>query len=249
MGLLPFVSVWKAAALALAELGCAAFFVVGVVLGTAGPGAPWFVLAACLFGVLVRAVDIESWALFIPGGLTGRTEQAFGEKAGPVVSTVTWLERLLLAALASAVLGRYIANVEELSATRDGARGLLWLQAQRSVELKPGTISKGVWLGISVVGVVAVWGLVAGLRAGTPVPLPPSPVTFRGPSSWLSYLAGFGVALPVLGTGSALARVAHQFAPPRVQSLRRTSALVVAFSFVGIAIPAFLFVMLVPGNE
>ena len=37
MGLLPFVSVWKAAAFALAELGCAAFFVAGVVLSTTGP--------------------------------------------------------------------------------------------------------------------------------------------------------------------------------------------------------------------
>ena len=78
MGLMPFVSVWKAAALALAELGSAAFFIVGVLHGTAGQFAPWFVLAACVLGVLVRAGDIESWALFIPGGLVGRTEQAFG---------------------------------------------------------------------------------------------------------------------------------------------------------------------------
>src|SRR5216110_4063490 len=80
MGLMPFVSVWKAAALALAELGAAAFFIVGVLHGTAGVTAPWFVLAACVLGLLVRAGDIESWALFIPGGLVGRTEQAFGPR-------------------------------------------------------------------------------------------------------------------------------------------------------------------------
>ena len=73
MGLLPFVSIWRAAALALAELGCAAFFIVGVVQGTVGEFAPWFVLAACVLGIFARAGDIESWALFIPGGLIGRT--------------------------------------------------------------------------------------------------------------------------------------------------------------------------------
>ena len=45
-----------------------------------------------------------------------------------------------------------------------------------------------------------------------------------------------------MGSGGALARIAHQLARPRVQSLRRSSSLVVVFSFVGIAAPAFLFV-------
>src|SRR5436190_19119746 len=111
MGLMPFVSVWKAAALALAELGAAAFFVVGVVHGTVGAFAPWFVLAACCFGLLVRAGDIESWALFIPGGLVGRAEQAFGSRAARSASAAVLVERLLLAALASAVIGHYVASV------------------------------------------------------------------------------------------------------------------------------------------
>ena len=46
-----------------------------------------------------------------------------------------------------------------------------------------------------------------------------------------------------------VARIAHQLARPRIQSLRRTSSLVVVFSFIGIAVPAFLFVALVPGAD
>src|SRR5256885_1128758 len=76
--LLSFMSVWKAAALAFAELGVAAFFVIGMAGPTLGHWAPWFVLAACALGGLVRAVDIEQWALFIPGGLPGRAREAFG---------------------------------------------------------------------------------------------------------------------------------------------------------------------------
>jgi magnesium transporter len=249
MGLLPFISVWKAAAFALAELGCAAFFIIGVVLPTTGPAAPWFVLAACVFGIVARQVDIESWGLFIPGGLTGRAEQAFGVHAARPVLAIILLERFLLAALAAAVLGRYVGNVEDLS-TQIGMAliGLLWLRARSALELKPDTISKGVWLGIAVVVAAAIWGGITLARVTpSPVPLPLEPA----PSAavLMSYLLGLAVALPALGTGSALARVAHQFAPPRIQSLRRTSALVVAFSFAGIAIPAFLYIALVPSHE
>ncbi|MCM3880331.1 MAG: magnesium transporter [Vicinamibacterales bacterium] len=249
MGLLPFVSVWKAAAFALAELGCAAFFIAGVVPQLIGPAAPWFVLAACVFGVVARQVDVESWALFIPGALVGRSEQAFGERAGRAVSTVVLLERFLLAALAAAVLGRYIANVEELSTqVAMAVVGLLWIRARSGLDLKPDTISKGVWLGVSIVAVAAIWSIVTGVRPGAgPVPLPYPPV--RSPVALVFYGFGLAVALPVLGTGGALARVANQLAPPRVQALRRTSALIVAFSFIGIAIPAFAFVAIVPIPE
>ena len=66
------------AALAIAELGVGAFFVVGLARALAGDWAPWVVLAAGLLSVLARAADVESWALFIPGGLIGRAEHAFG---------------------------------------------------------------------------------------------------------------------------------------------------------------------------
>jgi magnesium transporter len=247
MGLLPFVSVWKAAALALAELGCAAFFIAGVVLQISGPIAPWFVLAACVLGIFVRQVDVESWALFIPGGLAGRTEQAFGRRAERAVSIVVLLERFLLAGLAAAVLGRYIANVEELSTQIAMAVvGLLWIRARSGLDLNPDTISKGVWAGVGIVA--AIWGIVTVARLGAgPVPLPYPLAT--NPAELVLYGFGLAISLPVLGTGSALARVAPQLAPPRVQALRRTSALVVAFSFLGIAIPAFAFVMIVPVHE
>ena len=161
MGLLPFVSVWKAAALALAELGIGAFFVVGVVHGTVGGVAPWFVLAACVFGLLVRAGDVESWALFIPGGLVGRAEQAFGARTGRTASAVVLVERLFLSALASAIVGRYVASVaataimglpftghvtiEELSLQLAMLMvGLLWLRARIGLDFSDDAISRAV---------------------------------------------------------------------------------------------------------
>ena len=62
-GALPFMSVRKAAALAIAQLGVAAFFIAGVARRALGDSAGWFVLAATVLAAFARAVDIESWAL------------------------------------------------------------------------------------------------------------------------------------------------------------------------------------------
>ena len=59
----PFVSVQKAAALAIAQLGVGAFFVSGVCPSSLGVSAGWFVLAATVLCGFARAIDIESWAL------------------------------------------------------------------------------------------------------------------------------------------------------------------------------------------
>jgi hypothetical protein len=57
--LLPFLSVRKAAALSIAELGVAAFFIAGTTQTALGESAPWFVLAATILAAFLRAIDIE----------------------------------------------------------------------------------------------------------------------------------------------------------------------------------------------
>src|SRR5205823_2468524 len=175
---------------------------------------------------------------------------------------------------AAAIVGLRFAGhvtVEELSIQLAmGMVGLLWIRARTGLEIRDDAISRGVWLGAGIVSAAAVWGLATVMRAGgAPVPLPWHLMDMAGPTpgtpvelpatlgltftsaihTTFLYLLGFAVALPALGSGGALARVAHQFAPPRIQALRRTSALVLAFGFVGIAIPAFLFVALVPASD
>src|SRR5262245_39453133 len=211
MGLLPFVSVWKAAAFALAELGCAAFFISGVLMGTVGDLTPWLVLTICLIGLAVRSGDIESWAMFIQGGLVGRAEQAFGPRAGRAAASVVLIERVLLAALASVVIGRYVATVaaasivgprvtghltvEELSAQLAMLMlGLLWIRARTGLDLPDDRISRGVWVGVGLVTAVAVWGGVTVARGGaSPIPLPWQPSEALLPPA--RYLAALAIAL------------------------------------------------------
>src|SRR6185436_11293388 len=108
--LLSFMSVSKAAALALAELGIAAFFVVGVARSFIGEAAAWFVLAACILSIFVRAIEIESWSFFIPGGLIGRTNRAYGAGLRNIAIASVLTERLLLVALACVLCGQYAVS-------------------------------------------------------------------------------------------------------------------------------------------
>jgi len=256
--LLSFVSVWKAAALAVAELGVAAFFVAGVA-APLGALAPWLVFAMCPLGAFVRAMDLESWALFIPRGLVGRSRVAFGGLTGRVTASAVLVERIFLGALAASVTAHYGASLAVKALGGSGLTGLLaveevvvllsvvligllWIRTRIDLNPSGDVFAKGVWIGVGVLTTVAVWGLVTALRnsALAPILAPPQPTPPR------TYLTALVLVLPVVGGGEVLAQIAHELPPPRVEALRRTSLLVVLFTFVATAIPTFLFLGLVP---
>src|SRR4249920_478569 len=106
----PFASIWRAAAPLVAQVVVPALFVAGFAapLGAAGG---WIVLAAVLVGARLRRAEVESWALFLPGGLPGRVRQAFGPRAGLVATAAALLERLTFVALSAVVASRYAASL------------------------------------------------------------------------------------------------------------------------------------------
>jgi magnesium transporter len=269
--LLSFMSVRKAAALALAQLGVAAFFVSGVTTAAVGGSAGWFVLAAILLAAFVRAIDIESWAVFIPGGFVGRVGHAFGTFWAGVAAAAVLTERFLLAALAVVIVGHYASGVAltaiggwrltGLLRSEDFATmvavvliGLLWIRARVGLELRPDAIARAVWIGAGILALTVGWAVVSAVRAATPVGLlvsPPLPVTTL---RWhldvgLTCLYGLCLALPTIGGGEALAQAAHELQPPRVQALRRTALVTLVFALFVTALATFLFVLLVPTGE
>jgi len=102
---------WRAAALAAAHVGFAAVFAAGVAYDRLGPSAVWFVLPITLLAGAFRAVDIESYALFLPGGLGGRAREAFGPTGGRLALAAGLTERIAAAALAASVAGHYLSTL------------------------------------------------------------------------------------------------------------------------------------------
>jgi magnesium transporter len=266
-----FVSVWKAAALAIAQLGVGAFFVAGVTRSALGPTAAWWVLAACLLSAFVRAIDMESWALLIPGGTIGRVERAFGPRASRFAAAATLVERLLLATLASVVVGHYAAGalVPAIRGRLTGSVtpediatllavmliGLLWTRARVGLVWARDTMATGIWIGVGILFVASIWALLSLGRGAAPgsVLLAPPPMIRWTPwpaiDTALLFFFGLGLALPAIGGGDAVSRAAHEFAPPRLQALRRTSLCVLLFTVVITALTAFSYMLLVPGDE
>src|SRR6266851_2374678 len=67
--MLSFISFWRAAAIVLSDLASSAYYVGGDTEKVIGKSAAWFVLAVMLFSYAVRAVYIESSAMFVRGGV------------------------------------------------------------------------------------------------------------------------------------------------------------------------------------
>src|SRR6266850_2424663 len=270
--LLSFMSVSRATALALAELGIAAFFVIGVARSGIGESAPWFVLVACALSAFVRAIDIESWAFFVPGGLIGRTERVFGPRVANIATAAVLTERLLLVALACALCGQYAVSfgavwmakwsvtarltIQELVTV--GAIvlvGLLWTRTRIGLQFPPTAVAKAVWVSVLLILAVILLGAATVVRHDVPVlelalaPLQGGGVNGSFFREVLDLLTGFALVLPALGGGGTLARAANEFAPPRLEAVRRTSFFIVVLVFVLTVFSSFLFLVLVPGDQ
>ena len=263
-----FVSGWRAAALALADLGVAAFFIAGVAEHALGPSAPWFVLAAVLLGLGIRAIDLESWTLFASGGLVGRVEAAFGPRLVPVGAAAVLGERLLLAALCCAVAGQYAASIIhtlaegwpiEAHLAPDVATlgalaiiGFWWIRSRLGRTVSSTTVARHVWMAIAVLSLLVVWSAAAALTHGArllpPPPGPPAGQTWlvRGLVLIWVCLVGLGRALPGAGGGDSLPRVAAELEPPRIRGLRRTTLAVGGYALVITTGLTFLFGAFVP---
>ena len=271
--LVPFLSVRKAAALAIAQLGVAAFFVPSIGPSAIGDSAPWFVLAGTVVAAFVRAIDIESWALLVPGGVVTRVTSAFGRRIEGVAVAAAVVERLLLGAIACVVIGHYVAAVfataiggwrftglirpEDLATPLAVvAIGLLWVRIRIGREMTRDTVARAVWIGVGILALAVVWGALTLVR-GTAAPLaallsPPAPAAITGLPLIdvpLAYVLGLALTLTVVGGGEALARAAYEFPPPRVYALRRTARLTLLFAVSITAVATFLVVLLIPASE
>ncbi len=267
------MSVWKAAALAVAQLGVAAFFIAGVTRTELGPSAPWFVLAATILAAFVRTIDVESWALLIPGGFISRVASAFGptrhrpgEGGGSGRARAARRARLCRhRTLRGQRLGHRhcrvaIHGLRQAGGFRDGRGHRHDRRAVAADSSRPRHRARDA--GAGGLGGRSHCGVRASCRVrpascvmARPCPLSslsrPSPRSRDG-CLWTAVSRsslGFALALPVVGGGEVLSRAAHELPPPRVQGLRRTGQLTVLFAGIAAALGAFLVALLIPASD
>src|SRR6202049_818825 len=109
--LLSFISFWRAAAIVLNDLGSTAFYVGGIVEQAAGKAAPWFILGVMLFSYAVRAVYIESSAMFVRGGVYRVVKEAMGGTMAKLSVSALLFDYVLTGPISGVSAGQYIAGL------------------------------------------------------------------------------------------------------------------------------------------
>jgi len=109
--MLTFISFWRAAAIVLSDLASSAYYVGGDAEKVIGKSAPWFVLAVMLFSYAVRAVYIESSAMFVRGGVYRVVKQAMGGMLAKLSVSALLFDYILTGPISSVAAGQYAAGL------------------------------------------------------------------------------------------------------------------------------------------
>ncbi|HZU23735.1 MAG TPA: APC family permease [Terriglobales bacterium] len=108
--MLSFISFWRAAAIVLNDLGSSAYYVGGDTENIVGRSAPWFVLAVMLFSYAVRALYIESSAMFVRGGVYRVVKEAMGGTLAKFSVSALLFDYILTAPISAVAAGMYLAG-------------------------------------------------------------------------------------------------------------------------------------------
>ena len=109
--LLTFISFWRAAAIVLADLGSTAFYVGGIVEQAVGKSAPWFILGVMIFSYAVRALYIESSAMFVRGGVYRVVKEAMGGTLAKLSVSALLFDYVLTGPISGVSAGAYIVGL------------------------------------------------------------------------------------------------------------------------------------------
>src|SRR5512132_2677511 len=109
--MLSFISFWRAAAIVLSDLGSTAYYVGGIAEQAIGRSAPWFILGVMLFSYAVRAIYVESSAMFVRGGVYRVVKEAMGGTLAKLSVSALLFDYILTGPISGVSAGSYIAGL------------------------------------------------------------------------------------------------------------------------------------------
>jgi amino acid transporter len=118
--MLSFISFWRAAAIVLNDLASSAFYAGGIAEQAVGRAAPWFILGVMLFSYAVRAVYVESCAMFTRGGVYRVVKEAMGGTLAKLSVSALMFDYILTGPISGVSAGQYIVGLVAQTATYFG---------------------------------------------------------------------------------------------------------------------------------
>jgi amino acid transporter len=205
--LLSFISFWRAAAIVLADLGSTAYYVGGIAEQAVGKSAPWFILGVMLFSYAVRAIYIESSAMFVRGGVYRVVKEAMGGTMAKLSVSALLFDYVLTGPISGVSAGQYLAGLINDLASRFGmswhvpynatamALALLvtvyfWWRNTRGLHESSDDALKIMQVTTVMVVVLVVWCVVTLLMHGGQMPPAPTLKTMTFSKDALGWLNG-----------------------------------------------------------
>ena len=224
--LLSFISFWRAAAIVLADLGSTAFYVGGIAEQAVGKSAPWFILGVMLFSYAVRALYIESSAMFVRGGVYRVVKEAMGGTLAKLSVSALLFDYVLTGPISAVSAGAYIVGLVNDLLARGGLvyrlpAGLtaasialvvtvyFWRRNTRGIHESSDDALKIMQVTTVMVVVLIVWCTLTILERGGQMPPVPTPrhLTFsRDALGWLqgTVWPSFGAIAILIGFGHSI---------------------------------------------
>src|SRR5579872_4122984 len=193
--MLTFISFWRAAAIVLSDLASSAYYVGGDAEKVIGKSAPWFILAVMLFSYAVRALYIESSAMFVRGGVYRVVKEAMGGTLAKISVSALLFDYVLTGPISAVSAGQYLAGFVDdigrylghpINFTETGTNHFaavfaaivvlyFWWKNIQGIHESSDKAMKIMKITTVMVVVLIIWCLVTLVKK--PAPLPPSPFT------------------------------------------------------------------------
>src|SRR5438067_5443563 len=228
--MLSFISFWRAAAIVLSDLASSAYYVGGDAEKVIGKSAPWFILAVMLFSYAVRALYIESSAMFVRGGVYRVVKEAMGGTLAKISVSALLFDYVLTGPISAVSAGQYLAKfVDDIggylghplhlsdTATNHWAAvfavvvvAYFWWKNIQGIPESSDKAMKIMKTTTVMVVILIVWCLITLVKH--PAPLPPNPlhpgVFHRTPESlgwlWGTGLSGLTFVILLVGFGHSV---------------------------------------------
>ncbi|MEI6669933.1 MAG: APC family permease [Acidobacteriota bacterium] len=224
--LLSFISLWRAAAIVLGDLGSSAFYAGGIAEQAVGKAAPWFVLGVMLFSYCVRAIYLESSIMFVRGGVYRVVKEAMGGTMAKLSVSALLFDYVLTGPISAVSAGLYIIGLAgevlawfniSLPIPKDmlaAAFAMLvilyfWWRNTHGLHESSGDALKIIQITTVMVVVLLLWSVVTLLMRGGHLPPPPDQTSFRFTDDALGWLKD--TPFPAITAVALLIGFGHSF--------------------------------------
>jgi amino acid transporter len=194
--MLSFISFWRAAAIVLNDLGSSAYYVGGIAEQAIGRAAPWFIFGVMLFSYAVRAMYVESCAMFTRGGVYRVVKEAMGGTLAKLSVSALMFDYILTGPISGVSAGQYIVGLAAQTVTYFGhpwspeketinalAAGIailitvyFWWRNTRGIHESSDDALKIMYVTTAMVVMLILWSSVTILTKADTRRLPPAPV-------------------------------------------------------------------------